>query len=243
MRESEGEGAMNRVAQTESYLKEKFKSESSGHDWAHIHRVYRTSLQILAGEAPHQADKQIVSLGALLHDIADWKFHHGDESAGPRAAAKWLKSLHTDETTIQAVCTMIKELSFKGAGVQTPMSTLEGKIVQDADRLDALGAVGIARAFSYGGFKHRMMFDPGALPHLHQTAEQYKAQQSTTVNHFFEKLLLLRDRMNTETARKLAEERHRFMVDFLDRFFAESHETESAHVRLLQTFCQTENDS
>ncbi|SFG23764.1 HD domain-containing protein [Sporolactobacillus nakayamae] len=226
---------MDLVTRTANYVQEQFYGEGSGHDWWHIHRVYETSMQIMAHEDAKSIKEDIVALAALLHDIADWKFNGGDDEAGPRAAADWLESQNADARIIEDVCTIIRELSFKGAGVQTPMSSMEGKIVQDADRLDAIGAVGIARAFAYGGYKKRELFDPNVLPVLHQTAEHYKAQRSTTVNHFYEKLLLLRDRMNTETGKKLAEQRHLFMLSFLNRFFEESHETNSKHAQMLQT--------
>lgn len=226
---------MDLVTRTANYIQEKLSGEGSGHDWWHIHRVYETSIQIMESEAVKNIRADVVALAALLHDIADWKFNGGDDGAGPLAAAEWLHSQNADASVIEAVCNIIRELSFKGAGVGTPMSSTEGKIVQDADRLDAIGAVGIARAFAYGGYKKREMFNPTILPVLHQTAEHYKAQQSTTVNHFYEKLLLLRDRMNTETGKKLAEQRHLFMIQFLNHFFEESHETNAKHAQILHT--------
>ncbi|MCO7125570.1 HD domain-containing protein [Sporolactobacillus shoreicorticis] len=225
---------MDLVARTANYVQEKFYGESSGHDWWHIHRVYETSMQIVAGEAIMSIKEDVVALAALLHDIADWKFNGGNDEAGPRAAAEWLGSQNTDVSVIEDVCTIIRELSFKSAGVRTPMTSLEGEIVQDADRLDAIGAVGIARAFAYGGYKRRALFDPNVSPAVHQTADQYKTQQSPTINHFYEKLLLLHDRMNTETGKQLAEQRHLFMLSFLNRFFEESHEMDSRHAHLLQ---------
>ncbi len=194
------------------------QGESSGHDWWHIYRVWQTSLYIAAHE---NVDGDVVQLAALLHDIGDWKFHAGDESIGPRLAREWLQSLDVEEHVIAHVCTIIANLSFKGADVKAAPLTLEGQVVQDADRLDAIGAIGIARAFAYGGAKGREMHDPEAQPVMHATSEQYKASRGTTINHFHEKLLLLKERLNTPTARALAERRHAFMREFLDQFDAE----------------------
>jgi uncharacterized protein len=163
----------------------------------------------------------VVALAALLHDIADWKFHAGDESLGPRRAAEWLSSLEVPAATIDHVCRIIAQLSFKGAGVSTPMDSLEGQVVQDADRLDAIGAIGIARAFAYGGHAGRQLYDPAIEPECHESFEAYKKNNGPTINHFYEKLLLLKDRMNTPTARQMAEERDRFMCEFLARFYEE----------------------
>ena len=212
---------MNKTAvltRTEEFVRAKLAGESTGHDWWHIYRVRQTAIQIAQQE---DADLFVVQLGALLHDIADWKFHDGDETVGPRIAREWLEGLDVDEAVIAHVCEIIKDLSFKGAGVRVPMRTREGMVVQDADRLDALGAIGIARTFAYGGAKGRELYNPQILPERHETAEQYKQSTGTTINHFYEKLLLLKDLMNTETARRIAEERHRFMERFLGRFFAE----------------------
>ncbi len=194
------------------------QGESSGHDWWHIYRVWQTSLYIAARE---NVDSDVVQLAALLHDIGDWKFHEGDESVGPRLAREWLESLGVAENIITHVCTIIANLSFKGADVKAAPLSPEGQVVQDADRLDAIGAIGIARAFAYGGSKGREMHDPEAQPVMHASFEQYKASRGTTINHFHEKLVLLKDRMNTSTARALAEQRHAFMLDFLDQFNAE----------------------
>ncbi|MEP6987544.1 MAG: HD domain-containing protein [Chloroflexota bacterium] len=194
------------------------QGESSGHDWWHIYRVWQTSLYIAAHE---NVDDDVVQLAALLHDIGDWKFHAGDETVGPRLAREWLESLAVDENIITHVCTIIANLSFKGADVKAAPLSLEGQVVQDADRLDAIGAIGIARAFAYGGAKGREMHDPQAAPVLHSSFEQYKASQGTTINHFHEKLLLLKDRLNTQTAKTLAERRHTFMLEFLQEFDAE----------------------
>ena len=162
-----------------------------------------------------------MELAALLHDIADWKFNDGDESAGPRQAAAWLNKNGVDPGLVDEVCEIISTLSYKGAGVATPMRTIEGKIVQDADRLDAIGAVGIARTFAYGGYKNRLMYHPEEAPVMHESFEHYKNNKGHTINHFHEKLLLLKDRMNTESAKNLAEQRHLFMENYLDRFHKE----------------------
>ncbi len=233
---NDGGTLMNLVEATKIFIREKFYGEGSGHDWGHIQRVYHTSLQLLEREPNPGANRRVIELAALLHDIADWKFSNGDDEAGSRAAEIWLKSQDTDQKTMDHVCRIISHLSFKGAGIPTPMQTREGKIVQDADRLDAIGAIGIARAFAYGGFKKRAMFDPEIIPKEHHTAEGYKREQSTTVNHFFEKLLLLKDRMNTEAGKALAEERHQFMILFLNQFFKESDAALSWHAKALLMF-------
>jgi uncharacterized protein len=163
---------------------------------------------------------QVVELAALLHDIADWKAHDGDSTIGPKMAMDWLTSLDLDSNIIQHVGQVIADISFKGARVEQPRLSLEGKVVQDADRLDAIGAIGIARAFAYGGSKGRVIYDPTCTPTDHQTADSY-LNRGTTINHFYEKLLLLKDRMNTPTGRAIAERRHRFMKDYLQRFYEE----------------------
>ena len=206
------------IQKTVEYIKKEFSDDSSGHDWWHIYRVWQTSLYIAARE---KVDSDVVQLAALLHDIGDWKFHDGDESVGPRLAREWLQSLDVQESVISHVCTIIANLSFKGADVKAAPLSLEGQVVQDADRLDAIGAIGIARAFAYGGAKGREMHDPDAPPVLHSSFEQYKASRGTTINHFHEKLVLLKDRLNTPTAKALAESRHAFMLEFLEQFDAE----------------------
>jgi uncharacterized protein len=180
--------------------------------------VRRLALRLARDEG---ADPFVVDLAALLHDIADWKFHGGDEHEGPRRAATWLASLGVERATIDRVSQIIREVSFKGAGVATPTSSLEGQVVQDADRLDALGALGIARAFAYGGHAGRAIHDPEVSHEKHATFAEYKKNSGPTINHFYEKLLLLRDRMNTTSGRRMADARHRFMEEFLARFFAE----------------------
>lgn len=206
------------ITKTREYVKKELSGESSGHDWFHVERVWQNAIYIAKNE---NADLFVVQLAALLHDIADWKFHDGDETAGPKAAREWLEKLDVDKNIILHVCTIIKDMSFKGAGAITKMKTMEGMIVQDADRLDAMGAVGIARTFSYGGYKGREIYNPNIKPEKHNSFEQYKNSKGPTINHFYEKLLLLKDLMNTKTAKKLAEERHRFMEEFLKQFFKE----------------------
>jgi uncharacterized protein len=206
------------LARTEEHVRRAMSGEGTGHDWWHVHRVRRTALRLAREEG---ADAYVVELAALLHDVADHKFHGGDEGAGPRAARTWLAALGVDEEVIAHVCAIIAALSFKGAGVATPMETAEGRVVQDADRLDAMGAVGIARAFAYGGSRGRALHEPDAAPEAHASFAAYKASTGPTLNHFHEKLLLLRDRMNTASARRIAEGRLRFMERFLARFHAE----------------------
>lgn len=206
------------LERTEQFVKQKLSGEGSGHDWWHIARVRSLALYIAENEG---ADAFVVELAALLHDVADWKFHGGDEHAGSKAARQWLTDLQADACTIDHVCTIIDTMSFKGAGVPTKMTSKEGMVVQDADRLDAIGAIGIGRAFAYGGHRARLMHDPDDRPQMHESFEAYKASKGTTINHFYEKLLLLKDRMNTDTARKLAGARHEFMEKFLEEFLFE----------------------
>jgi uncharacterized protein len=203
------------VEKAAAYVKSLFSGEGSGHDWWHIYRVWQNALYLAREE---EADLEVVQLAALLHDIADWKFQHDQQDAGAREARQWLQGQGAPEPLIQAVCLIIEEISYKGAGVPTPMSSAEGRIVQDADRLDAIGAVGIARAFAYGGFKGREMHNPEIAPQIHASFEAYKKNSGPTINHFYEKLLLLKDRMNTAAGKRLAEERHRYMESFLEQF-------------------------
>jgi uncharacterized protein len=206
------------LCRTADHVRKLLAGDSAGHDWWHIERVRRVALTIAREE---RADLFLVELAALLHDVADWKFAGGDEKAGPAAARKWLESLEVDQPTTDHVCRIISQLSFKGAGVATPMDSLEGACVQDADRLEALGAIGIARTFAYGGWKGQPMHYPDLPPQLHGSFEQYKQNQGTTINHFYEKLLLLQDRMNTAAGKRLAQVRNTFMEQFLEQFFAE----------------------
>ena len=205
------------IEKTAEYIKKEFSDDSSGHDWWHIYRVWKNALNICEHE---KADAFIVQLAALLHDLDDWKFNpEGDET--PIRAKAWLEQSGVDAGISHQVCEIITHLSFKGADVKNKINTIEGMIVQDADRLDAIGAIGVGRAFAYGGFKGRMMYDPDSPPQLHQSFEQYKNSQSATINHFYEKLLLLKDRMNTATAKRIAEKRHEFMLQFLGHFMNE----------------------
>lgn len=206
------------IERTEKYVRETLSGESSGHDWWHVYRVWNMAKHI--GEKEH-ADMFIVEIGALLHDIADHKLHGGDEEIGPQTAKKWLESLGVKDTDIEHVCNIIRQLSFKGANVKSQMSTREGMIIQDADRLDALGAIGIARTFAYGGNKGREMYDPNIKPVLHNSFEEYKNSTAPTINHFYEKLLLLKDLMNTAIAKKLAIGRTKYMEEFLSKFYNE----------------------
>ncbi|MEK7526219.1 MAG: HD domain-containing protein [Patescibacteria group bacterium] len=206
------------IEKTRKYVEETLSGEGSGHDWWHVYRVWKTAQTI--GEM-EKADMFVVELAALLHDIADWKFNDGDEDAGARAARVWLESLEVESQIVDRVCEIIRTSSFKGAGVKSEMKTLEGKVLQDADRLDAIGAIGIGRTFAYGGHKGREMYNPNIKPEFHTTAEQYKNNVTPTINHFYEKLLLLKDLMNTKAAKQLAQERHKYMEGFLDRFYKE----------------------
>lgn len=206
------------IERTADFIRERLQNDASGHDWWHIDRVRRNAVYLAKAEG---ADVELCELAALLHDIADWKFHGGDECAGPNAARAWLRSQQVEESMIDRVCDIIAGVTYKGAGVETPMSTREGRCVQDADRLDALGAIGIARAFAFGGHFGRMMYDPDHPPELHADFAAYKSKTGPTINHFYEKLLLLKDRMQTDTGRRLAAERHQFLETFLRQFFAE----------------------
>ncbi len=206
------------IRKTAEFARETLSGDGSGHDWWHVYRVWKTAVKIAQQE---QADLFVVELAALLHDIADWKFHDGDENAGPKAARAWLEKLGVEKEVNDHVCEIIAGISFKGAGVKTPMLTLEGRVVQDADRLDAIGAIGIARAFAYGGSKGREMHTPGEKPVLHPSFDAYKKSKGSTINHFYEKLLLLKDQMNTPAAKEMALEGHHYMEQFLQRFFEE----------------------
>ena len=206
------------IAQTTEFVKQKLQDAEGGHDWFHIERVLKNASKIAEGE---EVDQFVVELGALLHDIADYKFHDGNEFLGPEIARKFLMAKDVPENIIEHVENIIKWISFKGGNEAQQFSSPELAVVQDADRLDALGAIGIARTFNYGGFKGRAIFDPAIPPNLNMSKEEYKKSSAPTVNHFYEKLLLLKDRMNTETGKKLAEERHQFMLNFLEQFYSE----------------------
>lgn len=206
------------IAATQHYVRSVLAKDSTGHDWWHVYRVWRTAKYIATKE---DANLLIVELAALLHDIADWKFHDGDMTIGPQLAKQWLTKLSISESICAEVCTIIQNTSFKGAKVQSTELTIEGKIVQDADRLDALGAIGIGRTFAYGGYKGRAMYDPAIQPTLHESFAAYQNNQGTTLNHFHEKLFLLKNSMNTQTGKQLACERHLFMEQFVQKFLQE----------------------
>lgn len=207
------------IEQTRAFVEERFTTESSGHDYWHMYRVWKLAKQIATTEKG--VDTFTLELAALLHDIADWKFHDGDEEAGPRAARAWLETLKVDDAVIEHVEDIIRNVSFKGANVETKLKTIEGQIVHDADKLDAIGAIGISRTFAYGGAKARPMHDPLTPAAQHATFEAYKNSNSPTINHFYEKLLLLKDRMFTKTGKELAQHRHKIMEDFLEEFLTE----------------------
>lgn len=209
---------MTIIDKTILFVKKQLHDAEGGHDWFHIERVYKNAVLIAQEE---DCDVTVVKLGALLHDIADSKFHDGDEEIGPKTARNFLESENVSEEIIEHVIQIIKNISFKGGNFEKTFSSKELEIVQDADRLDALGAIGIARTFNYGGFKNRPIYNPSISPKLNMTKEEYKKSDSPTLNHFYEKLLLLKDKMNTETGKKLAQERHRFMETFLSQFYAE----------------------
>ncbi|HBI23598.1 MAG TPA: phosphohydrolase [Nitrospiraceae bacterium] len=208
-------GVIEKIA---AEVKRRLEGEGSGHDWWHTYRVWKISRHIGIGEG---ADLFVIELAAFLHDIADHKFHNGDLTVGPAVARQMLAGYSLPDEVIDHVCDIIGTMSYKGAGVKTDMRTLEGKVVQDADRIDAIGAIGIARAFAYGGYKNRPIHVPGEEPILHQSKEAYFKSNGASINHFYEKLLLLKDRMNTEMAKKIAEYRHMFMEEYLNRFFKE----------------------
>ncbi|GIK41030.1 MAG: phosphohydrolase [Chloroflexota bacterium] len=204
---------------TEEYVYKLLSGESSGHDWWHTYRVWKNTIYIGKKE---KVDLFVAQLAALLHDIADWKFYGGDHTVGPRLASEWLAKLNVEEKVIEHVCSIILNMNFKGTFVEeNSILTLEGMVVQDADRLDAIGAIGIGRTFAYGGHKGREMYNPNIKPRQYASFEEYKNNTSPTINHFHEKLLLLKDLMNTETARQIAVQRHTFMLEFLAQFFEE----------------------
>jgi uncharacterized protein len=208
----------NLINDTIAFVKKELENAEGGHDWFHIERVYKNAALIANGE---NCDILIVQLGALLHDIADSKFHDGDETVGPKKARLFLESKNVPENTINHVVNIIENISFKGGHETKKFSSLELDIVQDADRLDAIGAIGIARAFNYGGFKNRAIYNPEIKPNLNMSKEEYKNSDAPTINHFYEKLLLLKDKMNTKTGKEIAAQRHDFMEVFLNQFYAE----------------------
>jgi len=206
------------INKTILFVKETLSYAEGGHDWWHIYRVWNLSKHIAQTE---EVDLLIVELGALLHDIADSKFYQGDEEIGPRKARAFLSSIHVEEQVITHVEQIINHISFKGGNHTQTFRSPELDVVQDADRLDALGAIGIARAFHYGGYKGREIYNPEIKPNLSMTKEEYKNDKGPTINHFYEKLLLLKNKMNTQTGRSLAEKRHVFMEQFLHEFYNE----------------------
>ncbi len=206
------------IQDTIAFVKTSLDGAEGGHDWHHTYRVWKMARYIAQEE---QVDELVVELAALLHDIADAKFHNGDESVGPRRAREFLTSHQVDEAIIQHVVNIIQFMSFKGGNHEAPFTSPELQVVQDADRLDALGAIGIARAFNYGGFRNRKLYDPDIPPKMNMTREEYKKNKGPTINHFYEKLLLLKDRMNTATGKIIAERRHQFMETYLEEFYSE----------------------
>lgn len=206
------------IENTITFVKQKLEVAEGGHDWFHIERVYKNALLIAKGE---QCNLFVVQLGALLHDVADSKFHNGDETVGPKLAWEFLETQSVTEDIIIHVVNIIENISFKGGNFEKKFHSPELAIVQDADRLDAIGAIGIARTFNYGGFKNRPLYDPAIAPNLHMTKEEYKVNNAPTINHFYEKLLLLKDKMNTATGKQIAEQRHKYMEGFLAQFYAE----------------------
>jgi uncharacterized protein len=206
------------IEKTILFVKETLKGVESGHDWWHIKRVWQMAKRIAETE---QCNIFIVEMAALLHDIADSKFHDGDENIGSIKALEFLKTLNVQNEIVEQIIPIIKFVSFKGGNFTVSYKSIELEIVQDADRLDAIGAMGISRAFNYGGFKNRAIYNPEIKPTLNMTKEEYKKSNAPTINHFYEKLLLLKDRMNTEEGRRQAIQRHNFMVQFLEQFYKE----------------------
>ncbi|WP_298349459.1 HD domain-containing protein [uncultured Dokdonia sp.] len=206
------------IENTITFVKATLANAEGGHDWFHIERVYNNAMHIAKGEL---VDELVVALGALLHDIADSKFFNGDETVAPKMATEFLISQNCDSAVIEHVVQIIKNISFKGGNKAQEFTSPELDVVQDADRLDAIGAIGIARTFNYGGFKNRKLYDPEVKPQLDMTVDEYKKSTAPTINHFYEKLLLLKDRMNTKTGKKIAEKRHAYMEGFLEQFYLE----------------------
>lgn len=208
----------NHITLTINFVKEKLEGAEAGHDWFHIERVWKLSKKIAEKEG---GNLELIELSALLHDIADPKFHNGDETLALKISQNFLEEIHVEGELIEQVLFVIKNISFKNRAEAPENPPLELQIVQDADRLDAIGAIGIARTFNFGGFKNNLMYHPEIKPNLGMNKEEYKKSNGTTINHFYEKLLLLKDLMNTETAKRIASERHDFMLQFLDEFYKE----------------------
>ncbi|NQV75220.1 MAG: HD domain-containing protein [Bacteroidetes bacterium] len=217
-KESQNLQNRNIISLTVQFVQQTLQGAESGHDWWHIQRVWNNAILISKTE---QADTFIIELAALLHDIADSKFHNGDEEIGPQRAGDFLKSIGLEEKIIIHIQQIIRNMSFKASLGQVNFHSKEMEVVQDADRLDAIGAIGIARAFTYGGFKNRELYNPDIPPALTMSKEDYKKSDAPTINHFYEKLLLLKDKMNTDTGLRIAEERHRFMLTYLEQFYNE----------------------
>jgi uncharacterized protein len=209
---------MHPIQDTITYVKQELKNAEGGHDWWHIERVWKTAKHIAKTEHVNQL---VVELSALLHDIADSKFHDGDESIGPQKARAFLHTLEIEDNVINHVIRIIENISFKGGKEAQTFQSTELDVVQDADRLDALGAIGIARTFNYGGFKNREIYNPTIPSNLNMTKEEYKKSTAPSINHFYEKLLLLQDRMNTATGKAMAAKRHQFMESYLEQFYSE----------------------
>lgn len=208
----------NSIQQTIDFVKLTLADAEAGHDWFHIERVFKTALAINAIE---NGDELVVSFAALLHDIADPKFNNGNEEIGPNKAEAFLESIAVNPKVIDHVKLIIQNMSFKNSFDAGGFTSKEMQIVQDADRLDAIGAIGIARAFTYGGFKNRVLYDPSIAPVQNHSKESYKNTTAPTINHFYEKLLLLKDMMNTAAGKTLALERHQFMLNYLEQFYGE----------------------
>ncbi|MCL6266826.1 HD domain-containing protein [Flagellimonas myxillae] len=208
------------ITNTKVFVKEQLTNAEGGHDWFHTERVYNIAKRIAENE---EVDALVVELAALLHDVADPKFHNGDEEIGPKTARTFLSSQNVDSEIVDHVVNIIRHMSFKNSldRNQATFTSLEMQVVQDADRLDAIGAIGIARTFNYGGFKNREMYNPDIPPNLNMTKEEYKNSNAPTINHFYEKLLLLKDKINTVTGKQMAAERHQFMLDYLEQFYKE----------------------
>ena len=206
------------IERTSAFVKQQLTNAEGGHDWFHIERVYKNSLLIAKAEP---VNLLVVQLGALLHDIADSKFHNGDETLGPKIARDFLISENVDKIIIEHVIKIIENISFKGGNFHSSFTSTELHVVQDADRLDAIGAIGIARTFNYGGFKNRAIYDPNIPPKLNMTPKEYKQSTAPTINHFYEKLLIIKDKINTPTGKKIAKQRHEFMKLYLNQFYNE----------------------
>lgn len=205
------------IQETKQYIESVFRAEGSGHDWFHIDRVTRMAMRLGAEE---RCDLFVVEMAALLHDLEDWKLVEANR-ANERKVKKWLSFVGVEAAVAASIVQVIDQVSYKGAGVDTPVLTIEAAVVQDADRLDAIGAIGVARTFAYGGYKNRLIYDPEIEPVMHADFQEYKKSTAPTINHFYEKLLLLKDRMNTTPAKRIADGRHQFMVDYLTQFFDE----------------------